>query len=138
MFNLFIRPEAKEDLRAIKHESPMDHARILVLLQEIAQDRSILQKLAVDGVSDLSAFKVDVTAFGAMQKLHYDMWRIKSYECGKTFPMPYRLIYAVDNIKMDYHIFAVMKRINGKDYENDPILVSRIRDIYLQLGLRFC
>ncbi|MGC2962938.1 hypothetical protein ACPUET_23540 [Paraburkholderia graminis] len=137
MFNLFVRPEAIQDLAAIKKASAMDHARVLVLLQEIYADRTLLSQLAEDGVSDLNTFKIDVTAFGAMQRLHFDMWRIKSYECGKNYPMPYRLIYAVDNVKMDYHIFAIMKRNEGTDYENDPELVARIRNVYLQLGLPF-
>jgi hypothetical protein len=79
----------------------------------------------------------DVTPFVHMQKLHFDMWRIKAYLVASTTPVPYRLIYAVNNVKQDYHLFAIMKREDGKDYEKDPALVARIRDIYLKLGLPF-
>lgn len=137
MFNLLVRPEAVKDLDAIKAQSPNDHAMILTLLREINADRALLEHLAEDGVLESPSFDVDVTPFAHMQRLHFNMWRIKAYLVEPATRLPYRLIYAVDNVRQDYHLFAIMKREDGKDYENDPALVARIRDIYLQLGLPF-
>ncbi|WP_321899986.1 hypothetical protein [Paraburkholderia heleia] len=137
MFNLSVRPEAAKDLEAIKAKSRDDHAMLLFLLREVRDDRATLEHLADDGVWESPSYDIDVTPFAYMQKRHFDMWRIKAYEFGKKVPVPYRLIYAVDNVRQDYHLFAIMKREDGKDYENDPALVERIRRIYLDLGLPF-
>lgn len=136
MFRLIVHASAQADLAAIEKESQEDHDFLLVLLEEIGLDRSLLEHFAEDGQWTGRSLTVDVTPFVHLQRQKFDLWRIKTFLADRrTFP--YRILYAVHNLKFDYYVFAIMRRSPGSDYENDPQLVKRLRDVYMELGLPF-
>ena len=136
MFRLIVHDTARADLAAIEKVSQEDHDLLVVLLEEFALDRSLLDHFAEDGEWTGRSLTVDVTPFAHLQKQKFDLWRIKTFLAdGSTFP--YRIIYAVHNLKFDYYVFAIMRRNPGSDYEKDHQLIKRLRDVYLELGLPF-
>lgn len=136
MYKLLVHPQALDDLATIEAESPDDYDNLIVLLEEIKDDPSLVGQLGTDGVFVSTSFEIDVTPIVHMQRKHFDLWRIKAYDNGGDL-VPYRIIYAQHNLRFDFHVLAVMKRIKGKDYENDPGLTARLRKIYLDLKLPF-
>ena len=136
MYKLMVHPQARADLATIEAESPDDYDNLIVLLEELRDDPALVRQLGTDGAVVSTSFEIDATPFGYMQRQHLDLWRIKAYEHSGDL-VPYRIIYALHNLRFDFYVLAVMKRNRGKDYENDPGLVGRLRGIYLDLGLPF-
>lgn len=136
MFNLYIHDAAKADLAAIKAASQDDYDDLVVLLEEIQNDRELLKHFSEDGEWDGNAVTVDVTPFRHLQSQKFDLWRVKTF-CADGSVFPYRIIYAVHNMHFDYYVFAIMRRNPGHDYEQDPQLLRRLRDVYMELGLPF-
>lgn len=130
--NFYLDKDAQSDLEDLRRCNAKDFNLIVVLLREIKQDKTLLSKLTDDGLWDAPSASFDVTQFQHFFKKGYDIWRLKIVTINHR-SIPYRIIYAYDRVKFDFHVLAIMPR--SVNYESDSSFTQRLRDAYNRIGL---
>lgn len=132
MSELFIHHDAEQDLlRLLRSPSTKEvAAKIAVLLEQLASDDDLLDRLTQHGFGRQGIDPFNITKWFEQQRQGNNLWRLKAWDLGKN-GLKYRIIYAFIPAKHHYHILGIVPR--EFNYEASHALTQRILRAYQEL-----
>lgn len=128
MSELFIHHDAKQDLLTLLRELSTKEvaARIAVLLEQLARDDDLLDRLTQHGFGRQGIDPFNISQWFEQQRQGNNLWRLKDWKF-----LQYRIIYAFIPTKHHYHILGIVPR--EFNYEASHALTQRILRAYEEL-----
>ena len=132
MSELFIHHDAKQDLLALRSEpsTKVVAARIAALLQQLAGDDDLLDRLTQQGFGRRGIDAFNISQWFEQQRQGNNLWRLKNWDLEDK-GLRYRIIYAFIPTKHHYHILGIVPR--EFNYEASHALTQRILRAYEEL-----
>lgn len=130
MIALFVHDDAAADLEGLWEEEPRAAAQISALLEELAGNADLLDRLTQHdyGAGHVGAFHV--SKWQAQWRKGHDLWRLKMWDLEDK-GLRYRVVYAFEPKKQHYHVLAIAPR--EFDYDANHPISQRILRAYKEL-----
>jgi mRNA-degrading endonuclease RelE of RelBE toxin-antitoxin system len=132
MLKITISDHAKDDLDRLYEVDEDSAAEIEVALDEIANDRRLLDRLTEKHFKSLDKPEFSVDRFEELWQKGYNLLRLKFWDWQGSL-VPYRVLYAYDPRSETFHVLAVVKRNHA--YNTKHPVVARVVEQYNSLGL---
>ena len=129
---IFLHPDARSDLAAIRNTNPKAWGRIVALLEQIKCDPKLVDKLLDHKFEETHGEIFSVSKFLEFWNAGLDIWRIKAVD-PKSPAVPFRIVYAYDMKGLRFYVLAVVDR--SFNYDANHNITKRIRGAYEELGL---
>lgn len=130
MPRLLIHKHAEADLEGLWIEAPAAAARLTVLLEQIAADPDITDRLTQHDFGAAGTADFHVSKWVEHWYKGKDLWRIKCWDLERQH-LRYRVVYAYVPGEQAYYVLAVCPR--DWDYAADHELTKRILGDYAKL-----
>ena len=130
MIALFVHDDASADLTALWGKEPEVAAQIVALLQELAGDLDLLDRLTQYDFGAHRSKPFHVDRWWGEWNRNRNLWRLKIWDLEDK-GMRYRIIYAFEPKKQHYHVLAIAPRDFG--YDPKHALSQRILRAYEEL-----
>jgi len=127
---LFVHDDASADLEALWESEPKAAARITVLLEELAGNPDLLDRLTQHDYGARHSADFHVSKWLEHWNKGRDLWRLKVWDLEDQ-GLLYRLIYAFIPGKQHYHILAIAPR--EFNYDTNHPISRRIQRAYEEL-----
>ncbi len=131
MIALFIHDDAKADLLALRDSDPQAAGRILALLEQLAGDHDLLDRLTQHDYGVYQSADIHISKWQAQWRKGRDLWRLKLWDLEEK-SLRYRIVYAFIPGKQHYHVLAIIPRRDFNYEERDPVS-QRIFRAYQEL-----
>ncbi|WP_295433100.1 hypothetical protein [uncultured Thiodictyon sp.] len=128
--DIFVHDDAKADLLALKDSEPQAFGRILALLQQLAGDPDLLDRLTQQDYGAYRSADFHVCKWQEQWRKGRDLWRLKVWDLENK-GLRYRVVYAFEPKKHHYHVLAIAPR--EFDYDTNHPFGSRILRTYQEL-----
>jgi hypothetical protein len=125
--------DAEEDLRQLRVTAAGAAYQILALLEQLAADPDLLDRLTQEDFESSADIRFSVDAVESLQRIGLNVWRLKIWTPSNDVIF-YRVIYAYDKTTNDYSVLGVIRR--DTDYEPEHPRLQRIIAAYEDLGLK--
>lgn len=125
MYRLFVHDDAKADLEQLWASEPAAAARIAVLLQELADDQDLLDRLTQHDYGSSQTAQFHVSRWQEHWRKGKDLWRLKVWDLEDK-GLRYRVVYNFVPGKRQYHILAIAPRTFNYDARH-PITQRLLR-----------
>lgn len=132
---LTVHPSAEDDLDCLYESGDPKQediaAAIDVLLEELGDDSSFLSRMHKPYEIWPGEPSAETNRVVRLWREGYNILRLKAWDCGQL--IPYRVIYAFDPRKDEFHVLGVLHR--DICYEKDHPKSKRILADYNSLGI---
>lgn len=124
MSTLNIHDDALADLEALRRSDLHAAVRILALLEQLAVDEDLLDRLTQHGYGKYGTEFFDVSKWHEQQRKNNNLWRLKFHELELRGNPLYRVIYSFDPLTKSHHVLAIAHR--DFNYEANHVITARI------------
>lgn len=124
MYELIVGDDAATDIEALLDTAPAVALRIVALLEDLADDQDLLDRLSQDGYGGspkkpIRGAVINIGKWISAQQKGLNLWRMRDFELSKQ-GHEYRVIYAFNPTKNQYFVLAVVEREFNYD-EQHPV-----------------
>lgn len=136
MYELIVGDDASGDLEELLLTNRVAAVRIIALLEELADNQDLLDRLTQEGYGGKNPWKpppgavINIGKWVAAQKLGLNLWRMRDFELSRH-GHEYRIIYAYNSKTDQYYVLAVVER--AFNYEEQHPVTQRIFSACRQL-----
>lgn len=130
LFRLFVHDDADGDLEALWKSEPDAAARIAVLLEELAGNQDLLDRLTQHNFGVHGHHDIHISKWQEQWRKGNDLWRFKVWDLEDK-GLRYRIVYAFLPQKRHYHVLAIAPR--SFNYDASHPLTKRILCAYQDL-----
>lgn len=130
MIALFVHDDAKDDLLALRKKDPWAAGRIVALLEQLAADPDLLDRLTQHDYGAGGRTDIHVSRWESQWRQGRNLWRFKAWDLEKI-GLRYRVIYAFEPKNNHYHVLAIAPR--EFDYDPNHPISQRILRAYEEL-----
>lgn len=120
MYRLFVHRDAQGDLERLYVADPVAAARVVALLESIAADQDLLDRLTQHDFGAYRSAEFHVSKWYSQWNKGKDLWRLKTWDLEEQ-RLQYRVVYAYVPGSRRYHVLGVLHRNQVKyDDPSDP------------------
>jgi len=130
LISLFVHDDAKDDLLDLRDREPQAVGRILALLEQLEGDPDLLDRLTQHDYGAYHSADFHVSKWQEQWRKGKNLWRLKVWELD-DMGLRYRIVYAFDPRKHNYHILGIAPR--AFDYDPSHPISQRILRAYAGL-----
>jgi len=124
-----IHRDANADIAAIRHMDIQAAARILALLEQVAADPNLQDRLTQHDFGATGTTDFHVSRWQSQQNKHKrNLWRLKIWDLEQQ-KIRYRVIYAFEPLSRNLFVLGVTPR-RTFNYEDDDPFTKRIVECY--------